>query len=67
MCSSDLSVGQIIVRQRGSKYLTGKNVKQGSDDTIYAMQDGKVKFRSSKKIRFDGKVRYIKIVEVITA
>ena len=59
--------GQIIIRQRGTKYLPGMNVKQGADDTIYAMKNGKVKFKSSKKTRFDGSRRYIKIVNVITA
>ncbi len=58
--------GQIIIRQRGSKYLPGTNVKQGADDTIYAMKSGKVKFRSSKKIRFDGSRRYTKVVSVIS-
>lgn len=59
--------GQIIIRQRGTKYLPGANVKQGGDDTIYAMKSGKVKFRSSKKIRFDGARRYTKIVSVVAA
>ncbi|MDD5430773.1 MAG: 50S ribosomal protein L27 [Candidatus Pacebacteria bacterium] len=58
--------GEIILRQRGSKYVAGKNVKVGGDDTIYSMKSGKVKFRSSKKTRFDGSTRYIKIVDVIT-
>lgn len=61
-----VNTGQIIIRQRGSKYLPGKNVKQGADDTIYAMRSGKVKFRSSKKIRFDGSRRYVKVVDVLT-
>lgn len=58
--------GQIIIRQRGSKYIAGLNVKIGADDTIYAMKNGKVKFKSSKKIRFDGARRYTKIVNVIS-
>ena len=58
--------GQIIIRQRGTKYLPGMNVKQGADDTIYAMKEGKVKFKSSKKTRFDGSRRYIKVINVIT-
>ena len=59
------SVGQIIIRQRGSKYSLGENVKQGADDTIYAMKNGKVKFTSSKKIRFDGSRRKITVVSVL--
>lgn len=62
-----ITPGQIILRQRGSKYIAGKNVKVGGDDTIYAMKSGKIKFRSSKKTRFDGSTRYIKVVDVISA
>ena len=62
-----INAGQIIIRQRGTRYIPGKNTKLGSDDTIYAAVNGKVKFKSSKKTKFDGNIRYIKIVEVITA
>jgi len=62
-----INAGQIIIRQRGTKYIPGKNVKIGSDDTLYAATNGKVKFQSSKKTKFDGNIRYIKIVSVITA
>ncbi len=46
-------VGQIIVRQRGTKYLPGLNVRLGSDDTIFAMKSGKVHMKSVRKTRFD--------------
>jgi len=59
--------GQIIIRQRGSKYVAGTNVRVAGDDTIYAMANGKVKFAQSKKTRFDGAVRYIKVVSVVAA
>ena len=36
--------GNIIVRQRGTKIHPGVNVKKGSDDTLFAIADGKVKF-----------------------
>lgn len=36
--------GNIIVRQRGTHFHPGKNVGIGSDDTLYALTDGKVKF-----------------------
>ena len=35
--------GMIIIRQRGTKFLAGKNVKRGADDTLYALKEGKVK------------------------
>ncbi|MBR2476929.1 MAG: 50S ribosomal protein L27 [Clostridia bacterium] len=36
--------GNILVRQRGTKIHPGVNVKRGSDDTLFALVDGKVKF-----------------------
>jgi len=36
--------GNIIVRQRGSKFHPGVNVKKGNDDTLFAIADGIVKF-----------------------
>lgn len=36
--------GNILVRQRGTKIHPGKNVGIGSDDTLYALADGVVKF-----------------------
>lgn len=59
-----VKVGMIIVRQRGSKYVAGKNVKVGSDDTIYAMKDGVVKFISKSRNVFNGSQRLAKVVSV---
>ena len=36
--------GNILVRQRGTKIHPGVNVKRGSDDTLFAVANGKVKF-----------------------
>ena len=36
--------GNIIIRQRGTKFHPGKNVGKGSDDTLFALADGKVKY-----------------------
>ncbi len=36
--------GNILVRQRGTKYHPGANVGIGSDDTLFALSDGVVKF-----------------------
>ena len=57
-------IGMIIIRQRGTKYLLGKNVKKGSDDTIYAMKDGVVEFASKSKKLFNGSRRMAKVVSV---
>ncbi len=39
-----VSAGSIIVRQRGSKFVAGKNVGTGRDWTLFALIDGKVAF-----------------------
>lgn len=54
--------GQIIIRQRGTKYLSGGNIRRGGDDTLYAAKDGTVKFRTKSKIRFDGSRRKATLV-----
>ena len=56
--------GNIIIRQRGSKYVAGAGVKMGSDDTIFAVISGKVKFTTKKKKNFDGSHRLVKFVSV---
>jgi large subunit ribosomal protein L27 len=43
--------GNIIVRQRGTKYHPGANVGMGRDHTIYAMTEGSVQFRKGEKGR----------------
>jgi large subunit ribosomal protein L27 len=43
--------GNILVRQRGTKIHPGINVGVGSDDTLFAMADGKVKFERKDKTR----------------
>lgn len=56
--------GSIIVRQRGSKFLPGQNVRRGKDDTLYAIARGVVKFVTKKVKRFDGSRRVVKVVNV---
>jgi len=41
--------GSIIVRQRGSRIIPGKNVKMGKDNTIYALKEGIVSFSTKRK------------------
>jgi len=59
-----VNAGEVLVRQRGTKYLPGLNVARGGDDTLYALKAGIVKFLSKKKVRFDGKRRYVKVVTI---
>lgn len=57
-------IGQIIVKQRGSKFLPGKNVKKASDDSLYAMKNGTVSFTQKRKKLFNGSYRIAKVVNV---
>ncbi len=43
--------GNIIIRQRGTKVHPGNNVGKGSDDTLFALIDGRVKFENIAKGR----------------
>lgn len=42
--SESIRAGGIIVRQRGTKFLPGPNVRRAKDDTLFATADGAVKF-----------------------
>ena len=57
--------GAILVRQRGTKYHAGENVKRGNDDTLFATTAGLVKFTSKKLRKFNNQLRATKIVNVI--
>jgi large subunit ribosomal protein L27 len=48
----DVTTGMIIVRQRGTRFRPGPGTGLGRDDTIFAVQDGKVAFRTSGDRRF---------------
>lgn len=56
--------GMIIVRQRGTKFLAGDNVKRGADDTLYALKEGVVQFKQKKIKKYDGSQRLAKVVSV---
>ncbi|MET0938767.1 MAG: 50S ribosomal protein L27 [Gaiellaceae bacterium] len=43
----DVKAGMIIVRQRGTRFKPGPGAGLGRDDTIFALRDGKVAFRTS--------------------
>lgn len=58
--------GQILVRQRGTKFIPGKNVRRGGDDTLYSAKEGVVKFQTKRVRRFDNSQRVVKIVNVET-
>ncbi len=41
-----VNAGEILVRQRGTKWHPGKNTGKGRDDTLFALINGKVKFEN---------------------
>ena len=60
-----VKVGMIIIRQRGSKFFPGKNVKKGKDDTLYALKEGVVKFSTKRRRSFNNSQRIVKVVSVL--
>jgi len=59
--------GSIIIRQRGTKYRPGKNVRIGKDDTLFAGIAGLVKFTAKKIRKYDSRLEKANIVNVIAA
>ncbi|MBT4384213.1 50S ribosomal protein L27 [Candidatus Peregrinibacteria bacterium] len=59
--------GAIIVRQKGTKWHPGAGVGMGKDYTIFALQDGVVKFTKKNQKKFDGRVRLDTLVHVMGA
>jgi len=57
--------GMIIIRQRGTKFIPGKNVKKGKDDTLYSMTEGVIKFETKRKKLFNRSQRIVKVVNVV--
>ena len=49
--NENVLAGNILVRQRGTKFHPGKNVGIGKDDTLYALIDGVVKFEPHRRDR----------------
>lgn len=58
--------GEIIVRQHGTKFQAGKNVRVAGDSTLYALATGTVKFQKKKLAKFHGNLRTTRIVNVET-
>ncbi|MDE0243377.1 MAG: 50S ribosomal protein L27 [Candidatus Kaiserbacteria bacterium] len=54
---SAVRTGEILVRQRGLKILPGSKVSVGNDHTLFAMQDGTVRFTATRKTNFTGKTK----------
>jgi len=57
--------GAIIIRQRGTKYRPGKNVKTGKDDTLFAIAAGLVKFATKTIRKYNNRLVAAKFVSVM--
>jgi len=56
--------GSIIVRQRGTKFMPGNNVKRGNDDTLFSLIEGVIRFSTKRKKNFNGQSRIVKVINV---
>lgn len=64
--SQSVSEGQIIIRQRGTKFRPGANVSRAEDDTLYATANGIVHFTKKKVRAFTGRLVQRRFVSVTT-
>lgn len=63
----EVKSGNVLIRQRGTKWHPGLNVRLGRDDTIYALADGVVQFTTGRKRSFTGKLKKISVINVMPA
>ena len=59
-----VKAGSVIIRQRGTDVLAGKNVSMGKDHTLFALTSGTVRFSLKRKMHFDNKILVKKVVHV---
>ncbi|MCK5415981.1 50S ribosomal protein L27 [Candidatus Parcubacteria bacterium] len=57
--------GAIIIRQKGTKFHPGLNVKKGKDDTLFSTITGIVKFTTKKMMKFNNRLVATKFVNVV--
>jgi large subunit ribosomal protein L27 len=60
-----VAVGEIIVRQRGTVIMAGKNIGIGKDHTLFSLMAGTVKFRSARKKNYDGSATRRRVVDIV--
>ena len=61
-----ITSGQIILRQRGTTCLPGKNVGSGKDYTLFALKDGVVQFGTKRKTSYNNDIVRKSIVHIVT-
>lgn len=62
-----VEAGQIIIRQRGTKWHAGDGVSRGGDDTLFATRNGVVRYSTTKQPAFTGNLDSRRLVSVIDA
>jgi large subunit ribosomal protein L27 len=62
-----VTAGNILVRQKGSKFFAGDNVGVGKDFTLFALKDGIVSFSEKRQKKYDGRIFRNRFVSVIAA
>ena len=60
-----VKAGNIIVRQRGTKFHPGENVKRAKDDSLFALRDGIIEFKTKKFPNFTGNLKKRTFVNVV--
>ena len=60
-----VKIGMILVRQKGTNVIPGKNVGMGRDFTLFALKNGKAKYARKRKIHFDDSTLSKKIVHIV--
>ena len=60
-----VGAGNVIIRQRGTHFHPGLHVKRGQGDTLFAMKDGVVEFKTKKVRNFTGNLVKRTFVNVI--
>jgi large subunit ribosomal protein L27 len=63
--SEFVKAGEVLVRQRGTKFHAGSNAKRTSDDTIISLTNGTVQFTKKKVLAFNGNLHRRTYVEVV--
>ena len=58
-------IGDVLVRQRGTVIMAGRNVGLGKDHTLFALKDGKVEYKNKRKMNFDNSNSTRKIAHII--
>ena len=61
----NISVGQIILKQRGSDVLPGRNVGAGKDYTLFSLINGKVGFGTKRITGFNNAIKRKKVVHIV--